>query len=136
MMNKQILFALVGAALLLMVSFGVKFLAANGTIDAETSRRLMQAVIGLILVVSGNSIPKKFDSGCEKKCASSRAQSLRRFAGWTFVIAGLAYSIIWLVVPLPLAGVLSVSIVATSVVLVLVPFAWSVFTRKRGRQPI
>lgn len=135
MKNKQIQRALMGAALLLAVSFGVKYLAANGTIDAETSKRATQAIIGLVLVVSGNSIPKKLESSCGKECVSTRTQSLQRFAGWTFVIAGLGYSAIWLTTPLPIASTLSISIVATALVLVLIPFAWNVISRKRGEQP-
>ena len=58
MINKKILRALIGAGLIIAMALGLKSLAASDVIDGETSTRVMQVIIGIFLMVSGNSIPK------------------------------------------------------------------------------
>jgi hypothetical protein len=50
----------------------------------------------------------------EEHCDSSRWVSLRRFAGWAFVVSSLSYSV-------------------ASVVLVLTSMVWLIITRKRSQ---
>ena len=130
--------AIAGAGLILAVALILDLAATLDFIDGssgEISRRVMQAIIGIVLAIYGNSIPKRLAPSSETACEPSRMQSLQRFAGWTFVLAGLAYSIVWLTFPVERANSVSMLMVAASVVLVGVRCAWSVTTRKRG-QPL
>ncbi len=45
---------------------------------------------------------------------------MRRFAGWTLVLAGLGYAIVWLTFPIALAHIWAKVIVATGLVVVVV----------------
>lgn len=130
MMNKRILKSLIGAGLILAAALSLKSLASFDVIDSETSKRVMQVLFGIILMISGNLIPKS-----DEQCGAAKGQSLRRFAGWTFVIAGLVYATVWLVAPLEIARIISLSVVAASVLLVTVPFAWMILASKRAQPP-
>jgi len=136
MRDKRLLLAIVTAGSILAVSVGLKYLVATGTLDEIASNRVMGAMIGIVLAISGNYIPKTLKPMSERQCNSSRWISLRRFAGWAFVIAGSSYSAVWLFAPVELTSVLSRYIVATCVLLVAVPFAWLIISRKRGQPPV
>jgi len=51
-------------------------------------------------------------------------------AGWAFVLAGLGYAIVWLILPVDRANAVAMSIVATTLLLVVGRTAWVVLTRK------
>jgi hypothetical protein len=121
--------ALIGAALLL------KWLSSAGVIAGDTSQRLIQVAIGAVLALSGNVIPKQLQKNSDDSCEPSRQQSRRRFAGWAFVLAGLAYAIIWLVAPIESAAIISMCVVGLTVLLVLVPCLWLSIRRPGARRP-
>lgn len=50
---------------------------------------------------------------------------MQRFTGWTLVLAGLIYSLCWLVAPLDVARVASTAAVATGLALVAARATWS-----------
>jgi hypothetical protein len=72
----------------------------TGVIENHVAKRGVGIILGLMLIVVGNLLPKfrLFDSP-----RSDPAQTLaaERFAGWVFVVTGAAYSIIWAFVPMP-----------------------------------
>ena len=113
----------------------MKMLVDYGYIEREVSKQAMQVGIGLYLVIIGNSLPKKISSMSDQNCGSAKGQSLRRFAGWTFVLSGLAYSIIWLVFPADIATIAGISVVASGLTLVVTPCVWLALRRKRRQQP-
>jgi hypothetical protein len=76
---------LVGAVLL-------KAAARGHLLGAESTARSAQMLIGLSLAVFANYIPK----------TDGASVALRR-TGWAFAIAGVAYAIIWAVVPVDVA---------------------------------
>ena len=135
MRRKQLTAAIISAALIIAAALTLNYLVSLGYIDGELARRLKGLMVGLILVVSGNFIPKMLEPLSHACCEPSKEQSLRRLAGWSFVLTGIAYSIIWLVTPLEVASILSKSVVGACVLLVMVPFAWSFVTRKRVQPP-
>jgi uncharacterized membrane protein len=116
--GRRILRALGGAALILAAALGLAFARSRNLIDETLAERLSGAVIGLLLIVTGNAIPKTRDRHAEKNCSPSRTQSLQRFAGWTFVLGGLGYTIAWLAAPIAYAGTVGMVFVAASVLLV------------------
>lgn len=107
--------ALVGAALLLALALG---LAMTDFLDADTESRIMMVVFGAMLVVSGNSIPKALRPRSAMRCDSTREQSVRRFMGWFFVLTGIAWIAVWLILPVDHASVVTlVSAVAFLLIL-------------------
>jgi len=92
--------------------------------DASMSDRINSAIIGLIMVIIGNSLPKTLESTDQQKCTYSTEQKLKRFAGWTFVIAGLGYSLIWMFAPIAIAGELAMYVMGLGVALIAMKFVW------------
>ncbi len=119
MKKYPIIMALLGAAALIALAQFVTYLSANGTINPEQARRAMGAVFGFIFIVMGNSLPKKLSPLSDKRCGSANGQSRRRFAGWTFVIAGIIYSLSWLVAPMEFARTIAMSAGIVAVALVM-----------------
>ena len=133
MKKNIIVLALISAAFLLMVSFGLKYLVSTGQLSADVSERALGVIVGLYLAVTGNYMPKTLYAGATRECDSSKAISLRRFGGWVFVLAGLSYAAIWLTVPIEHAATLSIAVVAGGTSMVVIPFIWLIITRKRRR---
>jgi hypothetical protein len=92
-----------------------------GWIDSETTTRGVMVLIGLMLVVVGNSMPKK-QEGPPPQSVSEVAtrQSILRVGGWAMMLGGLVWAILWAFAPRDLAQTGSIAAVATSVVVMLV----------------
>ena len=123
-----------GAIAIIAASLILKFLASNGVIDSESSKRAMQVIIGVMLLVVGNLIPKTLEPLRTACGGPSKEQSLKRFAGWTFVIAGIAYAIIWMVAPLDYASLISMSVVIAAILMVAIPLTRSVIRCRSAQE--
>ncbi|MCC2972124.1 hypothetical protein [Massilia sp. IC2-476] len=96
--------AVVGAALILALSALLAW-AGPTWLDPAWTRRLLGALLGLVVVVYANDIPKALAKRARMRCTSPGAdQAARRFAGWSLVLGGIAYMLAWLLAPLELAG--------------------------------
>jgi hypothetical protein len=92
---------IVFAGLVLAISLGLKLAAALGAIDhADFSKRAVMAIMGVFLMSIGNAIPKTLTPLSAFRCDAAKAQAFQRFAGWTWVLTGLAVAIAWLALPL------------------------------------
>lgn len=100
--------ALAGATLV--GSAAVVVLKKNGVIDGDMAERALGVILGVILVVYANFIPKQ---------VSRSAPRAKRVIGWTFVLAYLSYAAIWAFAPMQytLAGSISVVLAALLVTL-------------------
>ena len=85
--------------------------------DADLPRRAMMAVIGAFLVSTGNAIPKTLTPMSALRDAD-RVQAFQRFAGWTWVLTGLALAMSWLVLPVNLAESMTFLLVPGGVLLI------------------
>ena len=124
--DKAIVGAIVLAGLLLAVSLASGLLEDFNIITATMSDRGNGVMIGIMLIVTGNAIPKNIKTGSAEKCEFTRGQKMQRFAGWAFVIAGIAYAGVWLFAPLPFTEILPSAFVAIALVLILVRGLWSI----------
>ncbi len=90
-------------ALFILGAAAVLAWASPAYLDPEWSRRLAGALLGGVVVVYANAIPKALSK--RMRCASPGAdQAARRFAGWALVLGGLGYMLAWLAAPLHLSG--------------------------------
>jgi hypothetical protein len=90
-------------ALFILGAAGLIAWASPAWLDPEWARRLAGAMLGGVVVVYANAIPKALSK--RMRCASPAAdQAARRFAGWALVLGGLGYMLAWLAAPLHLAG--------------------------------
>lgn len=90
-------------ALFILGAAGLIAWASPAWLDPEWALRLAGAMLGGVVVVYANAIPKALSK--RMRCASPAAdQAARRFAGWALVLGGLGYMLAWLAAPLHLAG--------------------------------
>lgn len=90
-------------ALFILGAAGLIAWASPAWLDPEWARRLAGALLGGVVVVYANAIPKALSK--RMRCTSPAAdQAARRFAGWALVLGGLGYMLAWLAAPLHLAG--------------------------------
>ena len=115
------------AGAILVSSAALVLMRKLGAIDHETSTRLLAAGFGLIVAFQGNAIPKTLTALRADRNREARAQACRRRTGWTFLIAGLGYSAVWLLLPLPLAVPVSMAVIVTGVA---GPLGWSALRRR------
>ncbi len=123
--------ALIGAGLLLVVTLILVSVKQAGLIGSDAVERGLGVMLGLSLIIIGNNLPKTLDPPTEEQCRPSRKQALQRFSGWVFVIMGLGYSLVWLILPVEQAVTVGILIVAPAVVLVCGRTLWIYFTCKR-----
>ncbi len=84
---KEILTSAVMACLMLAACWAAR---AAGLASVEFTQRALLVLIGANLVRSGNAIPKARVRLERAAACGARGPSLRRFSGWTWVLAGLA----------------------------------------------
>jgi predicted acyltransferase len=125
--------ALILAGLILAVSLGL--VLASDLIDPGTSQRVRGAMMGIVLVICANLVPKTLKPLAAERCDPSTKQAMQRFAGWALVLAGLGYSLAWLVLPLDSARVASLFLVTGGVALVVARVTWSLVRRERTQPP-
>ncbi len=51
------------------------------------------AIAGLFVAFMGNALPKTLTPLSRLQCDPGRVQAFQRFAGWTWVLAGVGYAI-------------------------------------------
>lgn len=106
--------------LILVIVLSMKLVTAMGVIeDADLSRRATMAILGAFFVVTGNAMPKTLSPLSALQCDPARVQAFQRFAGWTWVLTGLAFAIAWLVLPLELAKPVSLVLLMSAMLAVL-----------------
>ncbi|MEN1727028.1 MAG: hypothetical protein AAGJ52_01185 [Pseudomonadota bacterium] len=103
--RRTILNSLVGAALLIAGALAASALGSMGVMDESWIVRYAMISNALVLVIIGNALPKKIETGCAK----TRAVQMQRLLGWTFVLSGFALVGIWL---LPISEGLAMGISA------------------------
>ncbi len=112
------------AGIMLAGTFALKISQNYHIIDDSSPDRLVAVMLGAFMVVIGNALPKKLEPFGEEKCAPTQLQSLKRFAGWMFVLAGFGYAMAWLVLPDSLADKVALPILAVPVLLVIARTTW------------
>ncbi len=127
--------SLILAALILAFSFSLTLAVKSDLIDSSTQQRAQGVMIGMVLVVFANLVPKTLEPLTSTRCGPSQNQAVQRFAGWTLVLAGLGYSLAWLVLPIEHARVPAMSLVAAGLVLVLARVGWAFMKGSRVQPP-
>jgi dipeptide/tripeptide permease len=68
-----------------------------GVIDASLAKRVVGMIFGVILIVTGNVLPKVVQPLNARNRADAMAND--RFAGRIFVLAGILYLAVWVLAP-------------------------------------
>lgn len=95
--------ALLGAAFVLAVSALLAWLTP-AYLSPDWRQRLTGVLIGAILVVYANAIPKAGIMGMNRRmrmrCGPAMRQNARRFTGWALVMGGIGYMAASLLAPI------------------------------------
>lgn len=107
--RREIVGSIVLASLILLGAITLSVLQTAEVIDGDISKRMIGVILGAVLVFLGNAMPKKLapidaQGNCAANCDPVRNQRIQRFLGWTFVIAGLLYMGVWMLVDLDKTG--------------------------------
>jgi hypothetical protein len=111
--------ALLGAALIIGISATLAWLEPL-YISTEMSHRLLGAMLGAVVVVYANAIPKFLVGRARRNFSSAADQAARRFAGWSLVLGGIGYMLAWLFAPMGSAALIAGAILAGSLIAAIV----------------
>ena len=107
--------ALAGAALIIAASALLRW-ASPEYLDAGTAQRLTGVLLGFVVVLYANAIPKSLVALARLRCSPAREQAARRFAGWSLVLGGLGYMAASLSAPLASMHLVGGAILAVALV--------------------
>ena len=95
------------AAIYLLAAVVLNELLQRHVVSAETVMRLMGMLMGSVVFVSANAIPKRLVPLARLSCDPAREQTLRRFGGRVLVLGGLGYTLAFVLAPavLVVAGI-------------------------------
>jgi uncharacterized membrane protein YhdT len=113
--------SLLGASLVLAISAVIAWLTPH-YLSHDASRRLIGMLVGAIVVVNANAIPKAVTA--RTRCAPAMVQAARRFVGWALVLGGLAYMAAWLLAPIQLSGMIGGLSLGTAVTVAALRLRW------------
>jgi hypothetical protein len=125
-MKRYIAMSATLAGVILAVALGTAIFDVGGSAGHVLRARVSGIVAGLVLCVIGNGGPKVTEAlkpGC---FSTAESMAAKRFTGWTFVVAGLAYALLWGLAPLPVAEAAAIPLVAGALLLALARVAWAV----------
>ncbi len=106
------------AALLLAIPLSVKLATRAGWMrSGDFSDRSLMILLAAFIVLTGNSIPKRIPLRVTRR---ANAQAFYRFAGWTWVLAGLVFGLAWVLLPVPMATAATFVLMPLAIVLVAV----------------
>jgi hypothetical protein len=105
--------ALAGAMFIIAASALLRW-ASPDYLGIEMARRLTGVLLGLVVVVYANAIPKSLVALARLRCSPAREQAARRFAGWSLVLGGLGYIAAALTAPLASIHLVGGSILAVA----------------------
>ncbi len=111
--------AMAAAGLIMSISMAAVLIQKLGWIEAgtgELSKRAWGLIMGAMVIAYANVIPKT--------PGSARLQATLRFSGWVLVLAGTAFSAIWLLAPLNYASTFATWVLFSGLVLVLARVSW------------
>lgn len=105
--------SIVFASLIVAFSLGAALAGTLGAVeDPDLGRRATMAILGAVLVFTGNAMPKTLTPLSALQCEAEKVQTFQRLAGWTWVLSGLGFAIAWLTLPIHLAAPVSLALVA------------------------
>jgi hypothetical protein len=136
MILKRMSSGLVLAAFMLVTAAAFRYAQALEMIDADSAKRAVQVMIGLMLAAYANIIPKDIGQSRASLRAATTMQAALRVGGWSLTLAGFCYAGFWAFTPIAFANVASVLVVAAATLATAIYGARAfVICRQAGTQP-
>jgi hypothetical protein len=112
--------AIVFAGLIACVTLSARLALTLGLVDdVDRSRRATMAIVGAFFIFLGNAMPKTLTPLSALRCDPAQAQAFQRFAGWLWVLTGVAFAAVWLAAPIAVARPLSLLVLAAAMLALL-----------------
>ena len=118
------------ALLIIGSAVAVRYAESAAMITEDSGRRVMQVLIGLVLVAYANVMPKELGRW-RSPGAAKRSQAAQRVGGWSLTLAGLGYAGLWAFAPIAVADIAGMALVAAAMILTIAYGGW---TRLRCRR--
>lgn len=107
-----------------------------GWIDGETTTRGVMVLIGVMLMVLGNAMPKQQDGPPSQTVSDVIVrQSIIRVGGWALMLGGIIWTALWAFAPRDLAEVGSVAAVGTATLVMVAYAVWRYRAHRRSSAP-
>ncbi len=106
------------AAIYLLTAVLLNELRQRQVVSAETVVRLIGMLMGSVVLVSANAIPKRLVPLARLSCDPAREQTLRRFGGRVLVLGGLGYTLAYALAPIAIDSTLAICLLAPAVLVV------------------
>lgn len=120
--------------LLAVVVLGVAVVGATTELLAgDLAERVLMVLLGGMLVLYGNAVPKALRPLSEMRCVPATEQRLRRLTGWLLVLTGLSWAVSWIALPVDAAEMVTLPTAAACTLLVAGVVGWCLFARRRAR---
>lgn len=104
---------------------------ALGWIDSDTTTREVMVLIGLMLVVTGNGMPKKQEGPPAQTIGDiATRQSILRVGGWALLLGGVIWVALWIFAPRDIATAGSIAAVAISTIVMI---GYTIWRYRAGR---
>lgn len=123
------------AAVLFLASTLLNALLQRQQVSAETVARLMGMLKGIILIVCANDVPKRLPPLARLYCDPAYDLACRRVIGWLMVAAGLGFTLVYALAPLPIAHAVALWILVLPLVVVacmMLRGIWKRYSNRRG----
>jgi hypothetical protein len=131
-MKNPIYRSLLIAAIYLLTAVILNELQQHQLVSAEMSQRMMGLLMGSVVLVSANAIPKKLVPLARLSCDPAREQTLRRIAGWALTLGGLGYTLAYALAPIAVASTLAICMLAPAALVVAGIRARCVWNRRNA----
>jgi hypothetical protein len=117
-MNHPIRRSLLIAAIYLSTAVVLSELRQHHVVSADLVVRLMGMLMGSVVLLSANAIPKRLIPLDRLSCDPGREQTLRRLGGRALVLGGLGYMLAYALAPSAIASTLAICLLAPAVLVV------------------
>ncbi len=121
---------LILAGLILLAAVALRLLSPD-YLRADLASRSMGALLGLVVVIYANAVPKTLSPWVELRCGARLEQAMRRFSGWTLTLGGMAYAAMWLFAPVEFANLAAAVSLGAAFLLVIGCYAWGISSGRR-----
>lgn len=125
--------AVIGFLSLTVIAIAVALAKTAGLIEVAVEQRLFGLVIGAMIVVTGNFLPKMRPLNMGRG-SPAKTTAAERLAGWVLSLAGLAYIALFVFAPLEQARHVSSIIGICALVLIVLDWTWLARSMLFGRR--
>ena len=121
---------LIIAGVFLGVAMTLKILAPDH-ISPDLARRMMGVLMGMLVLIYANTVPKALSPLIQMRCDPTEEQEIRRFTGWTLVLGGAGYAAAWVIAPMQYANTVATILLGAALLQVIARAVWGMMKSSR-----